>query len=889
MSPLDREAELVRRCQGDMELVGLVRALLDQDAAKTILGGSVQGTSSADQSVRVGSLGQQPGEQRFEGPTSAGMYRRRIGAYTILDLLGEGGMGAVYLAEQERPRRMVALKLVRPGLVTPAMLRRFEHESEMLARLQHPGIAQIYEAGAAEFEHGQQPFFAMEYVRGTALGDFADDYKLGVNQRIELFIRICDAVHHAHQKGVIHRDLKPGNILVQLPDGAATAQSLALAQPKILDFGIARTTDPGSQRTMQTEVGQLIGTVPYMSPEQISGEANAIDIRSDVYTLGVILYELLAGRLPHAVSDKTIPEAVRTITQDDPQPISVMNSSFRGDIQTIVSKALERDRERRYQSASDLAADLGRYLRNEPILAQPPSRTYLFRKFARRNRAAVIGAVLVLLALVGGIVGTTAQAVRAERARAAAKEEADVAKAANEFLTGMLAAANPDQNNERELTVREMVDRAAELLERNEASRATSPRVAMSLHFTLSGTYRALGQAEKALKQAEQAVALATQLHGEDHPETISARRTLSMALGELARYDEAESIARDCVVKLEALLGPKDPEVSRARGEHGRVLLEKGDVKEAEVVLRQAVDELSKAFGTRHTDTLTAIDHLAITAQRLGRLQESELLEREGLRIREEVFGLESTVTAFSLNNIANVVQRQGRNQEAADLLQRALDIRRKRLDPQHPSILVSMTNLAVALVGLGRLNEAEKLLHEGVEMQVARLGEEHPKTMSAMGNLAYVLEEQNKLEEAERLHERVVALRRKTGLLDQESWGNLNNYAMLLQRVGKPGQAEKLYRELLPLCEAKLPADHYVVAIFRNNFGDCLTDAQKFEEAEAALRASHVVLERFFKAEHPRTKKSAARLQRLYSAWGRPAPADVSGGSSYSTEQPK
>src|SRR5215831_8724338 len=284
-----------------------------------------------------------------------------VGRYRILQLVGEGGMGVVYEAEQEHPRRIVALKVMKPGIAGPEQVRRFEHESRVLGRLQHPGIAQIYEAGTADAGFGPQHYFAMEFIRGQSLREYAQALHLNVRQRLELMIKICDAVHHAHQRGVIHRDLKPGNILVD-----------ASGQPKILDFGVARSTDSDAHATRQTDLGHLVGTLAYMSPEQVLGDPLELDTRSDVYALGVILYELLAGRLPYTVS-RNLPEAVQTIREEEPAPLSSIVRNYRGDIETIVAKALEKDKARRYASAAGLAADIRRYLTDEPIVARPPS------------------------------------------------------------------------------------------------------------------------------------------------------------------------------------------------------------------------------------------------------------------------------------------------------------------------------------------------------------------------------------------------------------------------------------------------------------------------------------------------------------------------------------
>jgi WD40 repeat protein/tRNA A-37 threonylcarbamoyl transferase component Bud32 len=321
-----------------------------------------------------------------------------IGHYRILRQLGEGGMGIVYEAEQAQPRRIVALKVIKPGLATPERLRRFAHESEALGRLQHPGIAQIYEASTADTGYGLQPFFAMELIQGRMLLQYAEARQLNTRQRLELVGRICEAVHHAHQRGLIHRDLKPANILVD-----------ETGQPKILDFGVARLTDSDAQATRQTDLGQLVGTLAYMSPEQILADPLELDTRSDVYSLGVILYELLTGRLPYEVNRRHLHEAVQIIREEDPAALGSISRHYRGDIETIVGKALEKDKARRFSSAADLAADIRRYLNDEPITARPASVSYRLQKFASRNKAAVGGAAAVFVMLLVGIIATAWQ------------------------------------------------------------------------------------------------------------------------------------------------------------------------------------------------------------------------------------------------------------------------------------------------------------------------------------------------------------------------------------------------------------------------------------------------------------------------------------------------
>jgi tetratricopeptide (TPR) repeat protein len=345
-------------------------------------------------------------------PSLPGPPPEKIGPYKILEALGAGGMGVVYRAEQEQPRRQVALKVMKPGTASGDRLRRFEHEAQVLGRLQHEGIARIYEAGTADTGHGPQPYFAMELIQGKPLTVFADDQRLGTRERLGLIIRICQAVQYAHQKGVIHRDLKPANVLVN-----------EAGQPRVLDFGVARVTDSDLLvPSLETGVGQLLGTLPYMSPEQAAADPEELDTRSDVYTLGVLCYQLLAGKPPHDLAGKPVPAAVRALSEEEPAPLGSVNRQFRGDLDTIVAKALEKDKARRYQTAADFAADLERYLRDEPVLARPAGAVYHFRKFARRNRALVGGVLAAVLALVAGTVATTWWALAAARAERRAQD-----------------------------------------------------------------------------------------------------------------------------------------------------------------------------------------------------------------------------------------------------------------------------------------------------------------------------------------------------------------------------------------------------------------------------------------------------------------------------------
>ena len=399
LPPDDRAAFLKGECDDDPLLIAEVEELLAQDQKATgelpSMGGTIRSELLASAT----------------GPDAAWP---EIDGYAIRRVLGEGGMGIVYEAQQHRPHRLVAIKVIRAGLTGMKALRRFEHEIELLGRLQHSGIAQIYDVGTADTGRGPQPYFAMEHIDGQPLLAYVKETTLSIRERLALFATICDAVEHAHQKGIIHRDLKPANVLVT-SDG----------QTKILDFGVARATDADLQATtLQTDMGQLIGTLPYMSPEQVSGDPGELDIRSDVYALGVTLFELLCGTLPYTLQDRPVPDAVRIIRDEEPTRLSSVSRTLGGDIETIVGKALEKEKDQRYQSARELGSDVLRYLANEPIAARPPSAAYQLRKFAARNRVLCGGVLTTLVALVSGIIGTATFAVQAEQRRAAAEESA---------------------------------------------------------------------------------------------------------------------------------------------------------------------------------------------------------------------------------------------------------------------------------------------------------------------------------------------------------------------------------------------------------------------------------------------------------------------------------
>ncbi|MBX3403391.1 MAG: serine/threonine protein kinase [Phycisphaeraceae bacterium] len=882
----ERDAFVRARCKGDeAALARVLEALRVHDAATIAPSPGARTVVPSD-------------TERAEPPArpavSAAGMPRRLGRYTILDVLGEGGMGVVYLAEQDSPKRTVALKVMRPGSLSSRMLRRFELESQVLGRLQHPGIAQVFEAGV--FDTGSrrddgrdaQPFFAMEHVRGVPLTTFA----LGQNpmgrplsrrELLALFIEICDAVQHAHAKGVIHRDLKPANILVvDDPD------ALGRGRPKVLDFGVARATDGDIvAATLQTDVGQLVGTVPYMSPEQVAGDPNELDTRSDVYTLGVILYELLCGRLPHRLGDKTVPEAVRIINQDDPDPPSRVDRNLRGDLQTIILKSLEKDRARRYQSAADLAADVRRFLADEPISARPPTAMYQLSKFARRNKGLMGGLSVAAALLVIGVAGVSWQAVRATRgwdeaerrreeaetARAVARDEADNAMAVNQFLNDMLASADPENALGRDVTVREVLELSARSVGDMLSSR---PRVHVSIRGTLSNTYRSIGDLDSAIEHARAGFESARAAFGEDSDVAIEAQRILINALSDRGGHEEAERLVRDVISRIERTKGAGSAEYALVHGELARLRLETGNIPEAVEIWTTWLPRVAQLLGHEHREALTMMNNLAIGLKDIGRYDESDELLRELIEIRERLHGRDHPQTLYALNSLAANMQRQGRNEEAEPLLRETLERRRRILGDDHVSTVVSAGNLGVTLISMGRLAEAEPLIAEALASYRRLLGGEHAKTLIMMANRAYLLEELGRGDEAEALYRETIEVRRRaSGGRDPETWAPMNNLATLYHRRGKLAEADALFREVLDLCGGALPPGHPYTAIFTNNHADCLTDMGRYDEAEAKLLQSLQWIEAAFKPGHARWVRAVERIARLYEQWDKPESA--------------
>jgi serine/threonine protein kinase len=635
------------------------------------------GQSPLDPDATLASVGPQPATVAAKVPST-------IGSYRIIRLLGEGGMGAVYEAEQDQPRRRVALKVIKSAWADRELLRRFELESQTLGRLHHPGIAQIYEAGTAETSFGSQPFFAMEIIHGKPLIEYAEAKHLNTRQRLALMIQICEAVEHAHQRGIIHRDLKPGNILME-----------ENGQPKILDFGLARVTDGDMQATRQTDMGQLLGTLAYMSPEQVTADPLALDTRSDVYALGVILYELLAGRLPYEVS-RHVYEVVRTIQQVDPKPLSSINRAYRGDIETIAARALEKDKTRRYGSAAELAADIRRYLEDRPIAAKPASTSYQLRKFARRNKMLVTGTFAVFLTLIVGVVVSTWQAVRARRAEVRAQAETATAQAVVDFLQNDLLAqasankqAGPKTKPDPDLKIRTALDRAAE---RIEGKFAKQPEVEAEIRQTIGQTYNDLGLYPEARKQLEQALTQRRRVLGPDNPKTIETMLSLGLTALMQDKYAEAEEIDNRALEISRRVLGPENPVTLKCTSAVVKLYLAQHNDSQTEALAKQALEISRRVLGPEHPDTLHAAGNLAASYAGQGKYAQDAALLAPVLEISRRVLGPEHPETLYYMRCVSYAYLMQGKEAQADEIDQQLLQILRRDLGPEHPDTLTAM-----------------------------------------------------------------------------------------------------------------------------------------------------------------------------------------------------
>jgi len=743
-----------------------------------------------------------------------------FGSYRLIQKIGEGGMGDVWLAEQTTPvRRQVALKVIKAGMDTAQVVARFEAERQALALMDHPAIAKVYDGGSTP---EGRPYFVMEYVKGEPITTYCDRQRLTTQARLELFVQVCEGVQHAHQKGIIHRDLKPSNVLVMIQDDHPV--------PKIIDFGVAKATAQHlTERTFFTEIGVMIGTPEYMSPEQAEMGALDIDTRTDVYALGVMLYELLTGALPfdrkelrqiglaeiqRTIREKEPPRPSTRVTQLGPASAQAatnrhteprrLASDLRGDLDWVTMKALEKDRTRRYQTASALAGDVRHHLSHEPVSAGPPSVVYRAGKFVRRHRFGVAAAatLVVLLLAFGVTMAVQAQRIAQERDRAnreaeRAKREAEAAGQVSDFLVGLFKVSDPGQARGNSLTAREILDRGAAKIERDLKDQ---PLVQARLMNTMGRVYDSVGLYDQALPLQESALATRRKLLGEAHLEVASSLIDVGSVLWHRGEYDRARPFLEQGLALRERLLGPEAPLVADSLHNLGNLLWSRGDYDEGQRVLERAL-AIRERNNPGSVDVAATLNSLGAIAYRRGNFTEAGRLWERTLAIREKALGPDHPFVAQTLNNLAIVHTFTNDPAGARPLLERAIGIQQKVLGPKHPDLASGFMNLGDVLLALGDDTAARPYYERAVAiLEEASPG--NPERARFLDRLGLLTLKQGDAAAARRLYERSLALRETAlGPGNHEVADSLAGLANCARHEGRAAEAVTLYGRVLAL----------------------------------------------------------------------------------------
>ncbi|HLN28119.1 MAG TPA: tetratricopeptide repeat protein [Gemmataceae bacterium] len=865
----DRTAYLDEACGGDTELREQIEGLLRTHEQ---LGGFLETPALAAEG------------NRQETPASEGPGTI-LGSLKLVKEIGEGGFGIVFLAEQEHPiRRQVAVKILKPGMESRQIVARFEAERHALALMDHPNIARVIDGGQTP---AGRPYFVMDLVRGLPITDYCDRQQLSTRQRLQLFVTVCQAVQHAHQKGIIHRDLKPSNVMVTQQDGTAVI--------KVIDFGVAKAISHKlTERITFTEVGQIVGTLEYMAPEQAELNNLDIDTRADVYSLGVILYELLTGSPPFTsrqLRSVAFTEMLRMIREEEPpRPSTKLSSSaelrsiaaqrklepkaltrlVHGELDWIVMKCLAKERQRRYETANGLAMEIERYLADEPVLAGPPSAGYRVRKFVRRNRGPVLAASLVMLALVGGVLGSTIGFLRAEEAATAERQAKETAQKRlaqiekgydilNSIFENLDPGAQGKKSKPLRLLLGEQLDRAAAQLD---SEAMGDPLAVAKLQESLGMSQLHLGHEAKALVLLTKARRTTESLLGSDHPRVLICMHNLAIAYEKMGQMDKALPLFEQTVAKSKEILGPDDPftlmttmglagvyhatgrldkalplfELTLAkRQEHPKpderdillsmhdlafAYLDTGQLDKALPLLEQTLAKQKELLVPDFPDILMVMNSLAGAYQATGHLDKALPLFKETLAKQKEQLGPDHPDVLTTTNNLASAYQASGQIDKALPLFEQTLAKQKEQHGANHPDTIKGMNNLASAYYNAHQLDKALALLDETLAKSKEKLGLDHPNTLTTMNNLASVYLESGQIDKALPLFEQTLAKRlKKLGPDHPATLQSMNNLAQAYRDAGQMDKALPLYEQTLAKQKKKLGPDHPDTLTYMSN----------------------------------------------------------------------
>lgn len=816
-----------------------------------------------------------------------------IGPYRLERLIGQGGMGRVYVAVRDDGefRQRVAIKIIRRGFDTDEILQRFRVERQILAGLHHPHVARLLDGGTTE---EGLPYFVMEYIEGEPITTYCDNHRLSIDERLKLFQQVCLTVQYAHQSLIVHRDLKPSNILIKA-DGT----------PKLLDFGIAKLLDPAQAHlsVAVTQTGMRVMTPEYASPEQVRGEA--VTTATDVYALGVLLYELLTGSRPYRLASRVQRELERVICEEEPlkpstavteaatevesasqgddgDPLTpVLAAELRGteadrlrrrlsgDLDNIVLMAMRKEPSRRYTSAEQLAEDLHRHLRGMPVIAQPDSLRYRTRKFVQRHRFGVVALSSILVLL---IVSTVSLALQSERIRAKAAEvsrERDRAEQVVDFLVGLFEASDPSKAGGETVTARALLESGTASVERELEHQ---PEVQATMMAVLGRVYTSLGLYDRAEELARRALRLRRELYSDEHVEIARSLNDLGLIMDQVSRYEEADSLFRAALVMRENLLGTDDLDVAESLQHLGWLSLKMGRYGEADSLYRRALAIRRSHRGEEHPDVAETLNDLGILYRRQGWYDDAEQTHREALAIRRAAFGDRHRWVGQSLNNWAIVMENQGDHAAAESLLTQAVAVWAHVLGEQHPDVVLAQSNLAKQHFHQGNYETADSLFRHVLEMQRERLGERHRNVALTLTDLGQIRHRWGRLVEAESYYRRALEIRRGLfGDTHQEIGWSLENLAAIEKDQGRFGEAERLYREALDIYRSALRHDHPEISGPLIGMGDLMMERGNPHEAEGWLRDAYHLRRKAYGDDHRSTAQAALSLAGCLTELGR------------------